>query len=191
VILDHFVVVRIHARAASSVSTTYAIAVFTCQSCYPFVIRFSGSTPGVMRTSADNARRFSVGFEKTVWKNSLPEIVHAACAIRLLMLRVGPVNRPPDVAIGPVEDGMKSGCSMLSMDAWIGRIDSKRTGRSRMFFALPARAQDDALAEQIAAKRYHRVRVVQRARDLGVGSRRFSYSPSIPVLLTKAFNFEI
>jgi hypothetical protein len=60
-----------------------------------------------------------------------------------------------------------------------------------MFFALPARAQDDALAEQIAAKRYHRVRVVQRARDLGVGSRRFSYSPSIPVLLTKAFNFEI
>jgi hypothetical protein len=45
---------------------------------------------------------------------------------------------------------MKSGCSMLSMDAWIGRIDSKRTGRSRMFLALLSRAQDDALAEQIA-----------------------------------------
>jgi len=59
VTLDHFVMVRIHARQPIDYQELTQIAIRPITSCYPFVIRFSGFTHPSCSTCADNCAHFA------------------------------------------------------------------------------------------------------------------------------------
>jgi hypothetical protein len=83
------------------------------------------------------------------WENDFMALEQFA----YLMLRVGSLGKPPQMAIGPVEAGMKSGCSEFLMKGWTARIPVHGMGGnsgSRMFFALRKHGCDDSFAERIA-----------------------------------------